>query len=176
MVRFNIYRVLAFTVLIPMLAGAQTDNSSTLRVNDYLRSGSGYGLGLQPFGFLDASRMTFNHSYSMSYLASGNQGVMRGLFMETIGYRISNPLSLTVNLGYMHQPYSSLGPDGLTQEGSFVGGAALTWRPAKNMFLHLEVANYPQYNYNPYWNPFPYNVPPAENNPELNSGQNSTGE
>jgi hypothetical protein len=131
-------------------------NGSGSEVSSYLRSGGGLGLGLQPMGLLDPSRISFNHSYSMAYLSSGGQSAMRGLFMETIGYRLSNPLSLTLNLGYLHQPYSSLGPDGLTQGGSFVGGAALDWRPSKNMFLRLEVGRYPAgspYGYSPYWLP-----------------------
>lgn len=108
----------AFVLALPALLWAQSGDSPSMRVNDYLRSGSGLGLGLNTFGFLDPSRMTFQHSYSMSYMTSGGQGVMRGLFMESIGYRLSNPLSLTLNLGFMHQPYSSFGPDGLTRAGA----------------------------------------------------------
>jgi hypothetical protein len=100
-------------------------------------------------------------------LSSGNQGVARGLFMETIGYRLSNPVSLTFNLGFQHQPYSSYGPSGISQGAQFVGGAALDWRPANNMFLHFEVGSYPSYGnnyyspygksyYTPYWNYNPY--------------------
>ena len=152
--------VLAIMVLsAPVLLSAQTGDSPSMRVNDYLRSGSGLGLGLNSFGFLDPSRMTFQHSYSMSYLTSGGQGVMRGLFMESIGYRLSNPLSLTLNLGFMHQPYSSYGPDGITQGANFVGGAALNWQPSKNMFLRFEVGRYPagsQMGYYPLWSPMPY--------------------
>ena len=152
-------------LLLPMAILAQDGSSgSGAGVSEYLRSGGGNGLGLgwQPLGLFDPSRMTFNHSYSMSYMTSGGQGVMRGLFMETTGYRLSNPLSLTLNLGYLHQPYSSFGPDGLTQAGTFVGGAALDWRPTSNMFLRFEVGRYPSgspYGYNPYWAPMPYMTP-----------------
>jgi len=162
----KIVSLILAALLLPAALWAQTGDSPQLRVNDYLRSGSSYGLGLQTLGLFDPSRMTFSHSYTMSYLSSGGQSAMRGLFMETIGYRLSNPLFLTLNLGFLHQPYSSFGPDGLTQRGTFIGGAALTWRPSKNMFLHFEVGNYPSNGisgYNPYWNPFPYNLPPVQN-------------
>ncbi|HDH58279.1 MAG TPA: hypothetical protein ENF16_06685 [Bacteroidetes bacterium] len=145
---------IALGLIIPLLAWSQSDDTSvSSKFSEYLRSGTNTGLGIQSFGLLDPSRMTFSTSYSMSYFSSGGEGVMRNLFMETIGYRLSDPVSLTFNLGYLHQPYSSYGPDGVFQEGSFVGGAALTWRPAKNMFLRLEVANYGApygYNYYPY--------------------------
>ncbi|TKJ39822.1 hypothetical protein CEE37_11130 [candidate division LCP-89 bacterium B3_LCP] len=124
-------------------------------ISDYLRSGSDGYLGVQTFGLLDPSRMTMSHSYSMSYLSSGGQGLAQGLFMETIGYRLSNPLTLILNLGYLHQPYSSFNQgDAWSGSGSFVGGAALTWKPAENMFLHFEVANYGRpsnYGYYPWW-------------------------
>jgi hypothetical protein len=121
--------------------------------------------------------MTFNHSYSMSYLSSGGQSVMRGLFMESIGYRLSNPLSLTLNLGYLHQPYSSFGSDGLLQGGSFVGGAALTWRPSSNTFLRFEVANYSRspFGYYPYWGPMQSGSPiepESQSAPMINSSGN----
>ncbi len=155
--------VLFLGLALPVVAIAQTNSDHpSVPFNQYLRSGQQNGLGVQLLGLLDPSRMTFSHSYTMSYLSSGGQGVMRGVFMESIGYRISNPLALTVNFGYLHQPYSSFGPDGITQNGSLVGGAALTWRPSKNMFMTLEVGRYPpgyMNNYNSFWTPFPYNSP-----------------
>ena len=166
-------------MILPLAAQAQGGESgSGSEVGSYLRSGSGNGLGLnfQPMGLLDPSRMTFNHSYSMAYMTSGGQSAMRGLFMETIGYRLSNPLSLTLNLGYLHQPYSSLGPDGLTQGGTFVGGAALDWRPSQNMFLRLEVGRYPAgspFGYYPYWVPT-QPIPPTNPDPQRTNIPNST--
>ena len=169
-------------LLTALLLAAVTTNLSAADenqgVSSYLRSGGLNSLGIRPLGLLDPSRMNFQTSYSMSYATSGGQGLMQGLFMETIGYRLSNPLSLTVNVGFQHTPYSSYGPDGITRSAHFVGGAALDWRPSENMFLHFEVANYPSYGmmgYNPYWRPFPYSasLPFPDNsnqpNPEIQS-------
>ncbi len=154
--------IIGFSILAPLLAWSQSDENNNMRFNDYLRSGGGYGLGLSTLGLLDPSRMSFTHSYSMTYATSGGESIMRGLFMESIGYRLSNPMFLTLNLGYLHQPYSTFDAGGMNRSGAFVGGAALDWRPAKNMFLHFEVANYPSYSrygYNPYWSSFPYSSP-----------------
>lgn len=152
---------LGICILAPLLTYPQ-DDENNMRFNDYLRSGGGYGLGLSSLGLLDPSRMSFSHSYSMTYATSRGESVMRGLFMESIGYRLSIPIFLTLNLGYLHQPYSTFDTGGLNRNGAFIGGAALDWRPAKNMFLHFEVANYPSYGgygYHPYWNPFPNAAP-----------------
>jgi hypothetical protein len=142
--------------MLPTIGLAQVvDSGDAQGISNYLRSGNDYGLGIQPIGLLDPSRMTFSHSFSSSYMSVGGEGVMRNLFMETIGYRISNPLMLTVNVGYLQTPYSSFEQDNTFMSGSFVGSAALTWRPKKNMFLHFEVANYPSYGYGYYrYDPF----------------------
>ncbi|MFH1861922.1 MAG: hypothetical protein ABH878_03830 [bacterium] len=171
------------SVLVLLIAGySQADEpEDNLRVNDYLRSGNIMGLGLQPLGLFDPSRMSFAHSYTMSYMTSGGQGIMRGLFMETIGYRLSSPLFLTLNLGYLHQPYSSFGPDGVFQSGSFVGGAALDWHPSDKMHFRVEVANYPSLGVNPYspYGYYPsfggYNSPLFPNS-KANSQDNPSGE
>ena len=163
MPKYRIINLLLIAILaVPTLALAGA-NDEGLGVSNYLRSGRLNPLGLKSLGFLDPSRMTFGTSYSMSYATSGSRGLMQGLFMETIGYHLSNPLSLTFNLGFQHTPYSSFGPDGLTRSARFVGGAALDWRPAQNMFLRFEIANYPSYygmsDYQPYWRPYPYGSP-----------------
>ena len=162
MLKYRLIKVVLIVLLVaaaPVMAGVGDDG---LGLNNYLRSGGNNTLGLKSFGFLDPSRMNFGTSYSMSYATAGGQGLMQGLFMETIGYRLSNPVSLTFNVGFQHTPYSSFGPDGITKSARFVGGAALDWRPTQNMFLHFEVASFPSYGayqYNPYWNPYPYNSP-----------------
>ena len=148
--------ILITLLMIPSMGFAQVvDSGDSGGISNYLRSGDGYGLGIQPVGLLDPSRMTFSHYVSSSYMSVGGEGIMRNLFMETIGYKISNPLMLTVNLGYLQTPYSSFEPDNSFMSGSFVGSAALTWRPKKNMFLHFEVANYPNYGYG-YHNYYPF--------------------
>jgi hypothetical protein len=162
MLKYRIINLLLIALLITPVLALAGSNDQEMGVNNYLRSGGTNTLGLNPLGLLDPSRMNFHTSYSMSYASSGGQGLMQGLFMETIGYRLANPLALTFNLGFQHTPYSTIGPSGLTQGASFVGGFALDWRPANNMFLHFEVANYPSYGgygYNPYWSPYRFGSP-----------------
>ncbi|MBU0520435.1 hypothetical protein KKA00_05900 [bacterium] len=122
-----------------LLAGLNTGvlAQGSAGFSDYLRSGSDYSLGI-----LDPSRMSFSHNIQSSYMSSGGQSVMRNMFMETIGYQFNAPVTLTFNVGYMHEPYSSISPDGFQNNGQFLGSAAVTWRPKENMFFHLEVANF----------------------------------
>lgn len=142
---------------IPLLVlGQVIDSGSEGNFRNYLRSGSDYSLGI-----FDPSRLTFSHYISSSYASFGGEGVMTNLFMETIGYQLSNPVTLTFNVGYMNQPYSTMSSEGVMQSGRFLGSAALTWRPANNMFFRFEVANFPKYGYgySPYSALFPYYAP-----------------
>ncbi len=142
----NLIIIVAFLALFSYALAQVEDTRSTENFTNYLRSGDQIGLGIQGISLFDPSRMTFSHSLSSSYMASGSNGVMQNLFMETIGYRISDPLSLTVNMGYLNQPYSTFQQSpGFQSSGAFIGSAALTWRPRQNMFLHLEVGNIPTY-------------------------------
>ncbi len=154
MKRTALYLMVVSFIVVSSAAAQIEDTRSTEKFSNYLRSGSDYGLGLQSIGLFNPSRMTFSHSISSSYISSGGEGVMRNMFMETIGYRISQPLTLTMNIGYLQQPYSTFNQNSALSSGRFMGSAALTWRPRDNMFLHLEVGNIPSYgNYGYY----PYN-------------------
>ncbi|MCX6640115.1 MAG: hypothetical protein NTW14_06490 [bacterium] len=173
--------VAALLVTVAAAEAQFRDTSDLSGMKNYLRSGQNtYGLGVKPLGLFDPSRLTFTHSFSSSYMSSGSQGVMQNLFMETIGYRFNAPVTLTLNLGYMNQPYSSYGPDGLFQQSAFIGGAAVDWRPRDNMIFHFEVANYPSsgyYGYSPYGYYIPrYTpIPPAPSDTQSNNEAGSQG-
>jgi len=141
-------------VLMAGLTNSAYSQGST-GFSDYLRSGNDFTLGI-----LDPSRLSFSHNIQSTFMTSSGQSVMRNMFMETIGYQFKAPVSLTFNVGYMHEPYLTVSPDGFQNNGQFLGSAAVTWRPTDNMFLHLEVANfsknyygYPYGLYSPYFAP-----------------------
>jgi len=106
-------------------------------------------------GLLDPSRMTMSQSYSMAYASSGGNGFMQGLYLNNIRYRLSNPVMLDLQLGYLHTPYNSYG-GGFNGEmnGEFVGGATLTYKPSNNVAFSVGFSRAPMYSspygYNPY--------------------------
>jgi hypothetical protein len=117
-------------------------------------------LGLSSFrGLLDPSRMHMSHSVEFGMATFGGRSLSQGLYMNRIDYQVSQPLSITTHLGYRFTPS---GPAEWTpgmQNGDFVGGADLNWRPASNMLFR--VSAYRNYDPNPYygmnrWMPYQY--------------------
>ncbi|HEY3294431.1 MAG TPA: hypothetical protein VGL38_03240 [bacterium] len=151
-------------VCLVSLASAQYRNAPpSSDVSQYLRSNTS-ALGLKAIrGLFDPNRMHMTQSFSFGYASAGGHGVSQGMYMNTVDYRISNPLFLTTHLGYVFQPSSSpqwnTGLSNGFQNGNFVGGADLNWRPWSNTTFRLSVYRgmdsspyYPDYG----WGSFGY--------------------
>lgn len=95
-------------------------------------------LGLMTFrGLLDPNRMHMSHYVSMGYMNGAGVSASRGLYMNTIDYQISRPLSVTTHLGYQFQPNGPAEWNPANYGNQFVGGADLNWRPTNNTALRL---------------------------------------
>jgi len=112
----------------------------------------------QPKGFLDAlfdaSRFTMSHSYSMSAGAIGKQSFNQGLYLNTMSWKLADPLFMQLRVGYAHQP---LGGNSLFGESSksgqfFLQQAYLEYKPFKNAKLTFEYQSMPQSSF--YHSPF----------------------
>jgi hypothetical protein len=105
------------------------------------------------FSFIDPSKLTMSHSYSMSFFSAGGKGLSQSLYLNTLKYQISDPLSLKVQWGVKNYPYNSLAKNNpLFNSGLFFSGAELTYRPSDKLFMKL------QYNAQP-WNNYYYGYP-----------------
>ena len=107
---------------------------------------------LQPnrglLGFFNSPNLNMSQSYSMMYSSSSYGSVMQGLYLNNIRYRLSGKMLLDLQLGVMHQPYSSFeGGFNSEQGAAFMGGATLLYRPTKNMSFSIGFSNMPYYNY-----------------------------
>lgn len=112
--------------------------------------------GLTPqkssFSLLDPSRLNMTHSYTLWY-SSGKKGSESfGLYVNTLQYQFSNPLKMTVELGYMHQTpfWQRTGSSLETQR--FLSNFLLEYKKSNFYFL-LKVGNLPRSN-NWYYNPW----------------------
>lgn len=94
---------------------------------------------------IDPSRISMHHAYSFTYFTgAGNDGTL-GIYTNTMNYRLSDPLSLNVNLGLAHQPFGT--ENGLigTDKAKFMHGAELVYRPNKNFQLNVGYNNTPYF-------------------------------
>ena len=103
------------------------------------------------FGLLDPAKFSMSHSYSVSYFSGSGSGVMTGLYMNTMKYAFSDPLSLTVHLGYLHRPFSSSDTQGMPTDNSVLSGFELLYQPRKNFFLKIEYGAIPNQYGQHYW-------------------------
>jgi hypothetical protein len=108
-------------------------------------------------GLLDPARFSMHHQFSASYMTVGGQGIMLNSYLNTINYKISDPLYLTLNLGIANSPFNSFNknPTSIKNNTQFFGGAELRYQPSKNSHISVSVNVAPNYNYY-YGYPSPY--------------------
>ena len=115
-------------------------------------SGIGVKPAVSPLSLLDASRITWSHSYSVAFFSGGSYSGSAGLLQTTMMYDISDNLKLSLNLGMTHNP-GALFNSGQEHNASFLPGVQLDWRPSENVFMSLSVQTYNGYTspYAPYY-------------------------
>ena len=102
------------------------------------------------FSFLNPNRFSMHQSYSVNF-ASGSMGSSSaGLYLNTLSYKLADPLTLSADVGFYTPLYSSVG-----SAGSFARGiqdprlgsslvlprVGLEYKPSKNTTLSLQLVN-----------------------------------
>jgi len=143
--------------LIPCLAWAQLKNQSTpvdLKKEIVKPEENSY-LGL---GLIDMSRLSMSHSFSVSYMSIGGKGVSQSLYLNTMRYQISDPLSLKLQWGIQNFPYNEFGQDNpLFQSGFIFSGAELKYQPSDRFLMKFQYNALPRSGY--YRNSYNYDNP-----------------
>jgi len=140
--------------LLPALVWAQLKNrKSPVNVkNEIVKPVDNNLLGIS---FIDFSKIDMSHSYSMSYASIGGKGISQSLYLNTMKYQLSNPLSLKLQWGIRSYPYNSFGNDNpLFKDGLFFSGAELNYRPSDKFYIKFQYNALPQTGY--YGYPYRY--------------------
>ena len=136
------------------------DRSTLLSPN--FRGPSVSGLAL-----LHPNRFSMQQSYSVGFSSSSYGSQSSGLYLNTLSYRLAEPLTLTADVGF-HTPFhSSLsGVPSPSLRGSGMGSSlvlphvGLEYRPSKLTTISLHLINGPDaaraygYPFSPFWNPW----------------------
>jgi hypothetical protein len=98
---------------------------------------------VKPGGLLDPSRFSLSHQYTFSYSSSSSgSGNADGLFLSTLRYQFSVPVTLRLDMGYAHQMGSLFGISpayGVSSGNSVVfPHAELTYKPFDNTIIRLQ--------------------------------------
>lgn len=106
---------------------------------------------------LDPTKFSMSHSYSMMFSSVGGHSFSQGLYLNTMKYQFSDPLSMFVQVGFSHQPFGNLGNDNLqTRNQLFLSGAGLEYKPSENFKLQFQFSQTPgslypsRYRLNPF--------------------------
>jgi hypothetical protein len=110
------------------------------------------------FSLLDLSRLSMNHSYSISYLSYGGRGQTIGMYVNSIRYDLSSSMDLNVSLAWVHQPGLMLsGSDhGGSSVGEILPGFQFNYHPSDKFHLSISyqkvpgVYGYPSGLFSPY--------------------------
>lgn len=110
-----------------------------------------------PFSLLDLSRIKWSHSYSISYFSGGSSSGSAGLLNTTMSYEISRSLSLSVNIGVLHNNSGSIWGDS-KNNATILPGFRLDYRPSEKFRMSIAVQRvsglYPNYyNRGGWYNP-----------------------
>ena len=148
-------RILILLIVIPTLAFGQfKDGSQPISFSSALKNSIFIGKSAMNLIGLDPSRLNMSQSYQMSYMSMGDQGTTQGVYLNTLSYSFSSPLTLAFQWGIAHQPFPASGNAPFLQNGPFLSGAILRYEPFKNTVIHIEYSRNPYNNYygmNPWW-------------------------
>lgn len=103
----------------------------------------GFESNSKSFSLLDPARLKLHHSYAFSYFSNGRTSGSLGIYTTTLNYQLSNPLSLTLSLNYLHQPLSVFRRDALTVENRILPNFQLHYRPNNSFSLWINVLTLP---------------------------------
>ncbi len=138
----------------PLLASAQLRNQP-VDVAKALKSASPKNI-VSILG-LDAKKFSMNHSFSLGFSSLGGGSA---LYLNTMQYRFSNPLTLFLQVGIQSRALGGRSIYGAQDSQMFVSGAGLSYKPSDNFGLYFEYSQSPAastYNRSPFSDPISRN-------------------
>ncbi|MBN1481503.1 hypothetical protein EH223_03985 [candidate division KSB1 bacterium] len=137
--------ILLIVILVPVWLGAQfKTQTKPVDFADRLKTDQ------QSLGIIgiDMSRFSMSHSYSMSYMSVGGRGFTQGLYLNTMSYQFSIPLTVSLQLGMAHNPFQGNQTASILQNGFFLSGAQIRYKPSAKTTIQLDFRQMP-YQYTP---------------------------
>lgn len=124
------FLLISITALFPQFRGTETQTDPRLKL-----------LSQSQGSVFDMSKITVSHSLSMSYVSSGSNSTMINEYVAGINYRISDPLTLKLNLGMAYTPYSSFAPVEENSADIYLKSATLDYRPNDSFRMRVDFRN-----------------------------------
>ncbi|MCG8607112.1 hypothetical protein MJD09_19275 [bacterium] len=147
MARSKLILITICVMLLPAVLTAQLKEDTQTDFSKVLVKPNKMGSLVGLLG-LDPNRFSMNHSYTFSVGSFGGESFSQGLYLNTMRYQLSNPITMYLQLGFQHQPLGSLGQSNPNQNQVFLSGAGFQYEPSDNFQLRLEFSQTPNRYYN----------------------------
>lgn len=147
-----LFIIFVFVIVPAMVLGQLKNQHNPVNVKqEIVKTSNDNFLGLS---FIDPSKIRMSHSYSISYFSIGGRSISQSLYLNTINYQISNPLSLKLQWGILNYPHNSLIKDNpVFRNGLIFSGAELKYKPSDKFLLKFQYNALPgfgSYRYYPH--------------------------
>ncbi len=96
------------------------------------------------FGLIDPNNFSMHHSFSLSYMTAGGQGLSMGMYTNSMAYKFSDDLDVNADISLMASPYNTFGKQYQSSlSGLFLNRAQLNYRPWKNTLFQVQFQQLP---------------------------------
>jgi hypothetical protein len=138
-------------ILLPnMVFGQLKSQNKPMDIGQVLRTPTRTFQGIGNILGIDPSKLNVSQSYSLSYFSLSGQSFAQGLYLNTIDYEFSAPLSMRLQWGVAHSPMSKMGAPSVLNDGPFISAAQLKFRPSNKIAIGIEYRALPYYYQNNY--------------------------
>jgi len=87
------------------------------------------------------------HSYSLSLGSFGGETITQGVYLNTMRYQLTDPLSVHLQLGIGHQALGGQFRNAQNTTEIFISRAGFEYKPTKNLKLQMEYSKLPGSTY-----------------------------
>lgn len=108
-------------------------------------------------GWFNPDRFSMNHSFSLSYLTTGSQGLSLGTYTNSMRYSFADNLVGRADVSMSYSPYNSFAQHGKDDLSSvYLSRAQLDYKPWENFQVQLQYRALPygSYSQSPFYNPW----------------------
>jgi hypothetical protein len=96
------------------------------------------------FGLFNPNNFSMHHSFSLSYMTAGGQGLSMGMYTNSLAYKFTDDLDMKADISQMASPYNTLGKQYQSSlSGLFLNRAELNYRPWKNTLFQIQYQQIP---------------------------------
>lgn len=111
------------------------------------------------FGWFNPEKFQMHHSFGMSYMTFGGEGISLGTYTNTMTYQFAQNLQARADVTLSYSPYNTFAnkfgstPAGLN--GIHLSRAEVNYRPWENVYVQLQYRQLPLTGYySPFYDPW----------------------